>query len=65
MSDERWTIEDDAAAAIAAYGIDHPMTTALAFWQGINDLPTHREALGALVTPESRSAWGDFSEIPL
>lgn len=62
MSDE-WSIDDDAAAAIAGQGFDHPMSAARAFMAGVSDLDNYRHLLPAVVTPESMVAWGDFTEV--
>ena len=68
MTEDRWTEADDASAAFDAIADDHPvkMTSmvyqALSIVAAVGPAPELVDGLGALVTPESRSAWGDFAE---
>ncbi|HEY9263349.1 MAG TPA: hypothetical protein VIQ11_01945 [Mycobacterium sp.] len=59
--DSRWTAFDTEQVNMAAMGVRHPLTTALAFMDALGDPVANLELLGNLVTPESRTRWGDFS----
>jgi hypothetical protein len=63
MSDNHWTVEDDAAAAGAGRDETHPAFVALTFMSMITDLTQWQHHLPAIVTPESLDSWGDFTEI--
>lgn len=62
MSDDEWTVEDDAAVAVAGLGPENPMFGVFAFMSGLSDLEVHRDAMRSVVTPESKDRWGDFAE---
>jgi hypothetical protein len=62
MSDEQWTVSDDAAFDLATKGQHHPSFSAMAFMSVMADPEDHAVALHSVVTPESIPAWGDFSE---
>jgi hypothetical protein len=62
MSDERWTVGDDAAFDLATKGQHHPSFSAMAFMSVMANPEDHADALHSVVTPESIPAWGDFSE---
>lgn len=57
----RWTALDTEQVKMAAMGVRHPLTTAFAFMQALEDPGANLELLTNLVTPESRTHWGDFS----
>ena len=59
MSENEWSITDDALAAVAAYGDGHPYHVAATFLASLDE----PETLALLVTPESRAAWGDFAVV--
>lgn len=62
MTHSAWSASDDAQAAVAGYGPEEPLFTALAFLQGIGARLSPEE-MSVTVTPESLAAWGDFSTV--
>ncbi|MFT2708007.1 hypothetical protein [Clavibacter zhangzhiyongii] len=55
-----WTGFDDIQLQMSAMGFHHPLTSAFAFVNALNDPAQYAQALENLVTPESRDLWGDF-----
>ena len=48
---------------LAERGLTYPATVAGMFFSALQDREVHLDALGNIVTPESRRAWGDFSQV--
>ncbi|MEN0022230.1 MAG: hypothetical protein AAGC61_03035 [Microbacterium sp.] len=61
MTDETWTDDDDAQFRMAALPPQHPVHVARVFFLGVRDGSLDPVVRDHLVTPESRPAWGDFS----
>jgi hypothetical protein len=57
----RWTSFDTEQVKMAAMGPRHPLNTAIAFMNAMDDPASNLELLSNLVTPESLPLWGDFS----
>ncbi|WP_448059973.1 hypothetical protein [Cellulomonas hominis] len=58
----RFTSSEEAEAALPEVAFDDPASVALLFVKALFDPETNAVALDYLVTPESRAAWGDFTE---
>lgn len=64
MNDDNWSRADDLAFRIEAAGSRHPLRAAAQFIAGVLlATPIDTRALERIVTPESRSSWGDFAAV--
>lgn len=57
----RFTSDEEAANALPAATLEDPVVVGNLFCSALDDHVHFRAALEKLTTPESRSAWGDFS----
>lgn len=72
MTNDNWEnldkrfVEDAVSGARAEIGdegdLTKPTNILILFMSALDDITENRDALSFLVTPESLSAWGDFSE---